>query len=143
MKTGKITVALRSVLGFIFVAAPIATAFHLAPQPALPPTAAALVAALTATGYMLPLLWSVEIFAGVLLLSGFMVPLALVMLAPVIVNIAAFHLFLDPKGFPPAIMVTMLEVSLGWRYRQAFEPLFGIARGHQTSPTREVRAHAV
>jgi uncharacterized membrane protein YphA (DoxX/SURF4 family) len=140
MNTSKITVALRIVLGFIFVAAPLATAFHLAPKPALPPAATEFVGALTGTGYMLPLLWSTEIAAGVLLLSGMMVPLALAMLAPVIVNIAAFHLFLNPGGFMPAIMVSALELSLAWRYRRSFEPLFRTDPKLQASAAREVRA---
>jgi uncharacterized membrane protein YphA (DoxX/SURF4 family) len=140
MKTSKITIVLRSILGFIFVAAPIATAFHLAPQPAMPPAAAAFVSALAVSGYMLPLLWSTEIAAGILLLSGFMVPLALVTLAPVIVNIAAFHLFLNPASLMPAIIVTALELSLVWRYRRSFAPLFSADRILQTSASHDVRA---
>ena len=143
MKSSKITVVLRSVLGFIFVAAPLATAFHLAPQPKLPAAATAFVGALAGTGYMLPLLWSTEIAAGILLLSGVMVPLAIVMLAPVIVNIAAFHLFLNPGGFMPAIMVSALELSLAWRYRRSFETLFSTDHSvHAADATREVRVHA-
>jgi putative oxidoreductase len=142
MKTSKITIVLRSLLGFIFVAAPLATAFHLAPQPELPPAAAAFAGALAGTGYMLPLLWSTEIAAGVLLLSGLMVPLALLMLAPVIVNIVAFHLFLNPGGFMPAIIVTALELLLTWRYRLSFEPLFLTGPSHGADGTREVRVHA-
>lgn len=142
MKTDKITVVLRSVLGFIFVAGPLVTALHLAPEPAMPPMASAFLAALAATGYMLPLLWTTEIAAGGLLLSGLMVPLALVLLAPVIVNIAAFHVFLDPPGLPPAIMVSVLELSVAWRYRQAFGSLLGIERT-QPSAAHEVRAHTV
>ena len=143
MKSSKITVVLRSVLGFIFVAAPLATAFHLAPQPKLPPAATAFVGALAGTGYMLPLLWSTEIAAGILLLSGVMVPLAIVMLAPVIVNIAAFHLFLNPGGFMPAIMVSALELSVAWRYRRSFEPLFSTNHSVQAADAAgEVRVHA-
>lgn len=141
MKNSKATIVLRSLLGFIFVAAPIATAFHLAPQPKMPPAAAAFASALAGTGYMLPLLWSTEIAAGILLLSGLMVPVALAMLAPVIVNIAAFHVFLNPGGIMPAIMVTALELSLVWRYRRSFEPLFSTPPSLQTADaTPEVRA---
>jgi putative oxidoreductase len=115
MKIERVTMILRSLLGFIFVAGPLASALNLVPEPAAPPAAAAFVAALGATGYMLPLLWSTEIAAGVLLLSGLMVPFALTLLAPVIVNIAAFHVFLAPNGYPPALVVIALELFLVWR----------------------------
>jgi putative oxidoreductase len=140
MQTSKITIVLRSLLGFVFVAAPLATAFHLAPQPELPPVAAAFAGSLAATGYMLPLLWTTEFVSGILLLSGFMVPLALVMLAPVIVNVAAFHVFLSPGGLMPAIVVTALELSLAWRYRRSFEPLFRADAVQQEHATQEGRA---
>src|SRR5215472_2504786 len=132
MKTGKPTIALRSILGLIFVAAPLSAALHLAPEPALPPGAAAFSKALAATGYMLPLLWSTEIAAGLLLLRGILVPFALVLLAPVIVNIGAFHVFLAPGAMPGAIVVGALEIFMAWQYRAAFGPLFAAAR--QTNP---------
>ena len=143
MKTDKITVVLRSALGLIFLAGPIARALHLAPEPAFPPMAKAFMGALADSGYMLPLLWSVHVAAAILLLSGFMVPLALVLLAPLIVNIDAFHLFLDPHGLPPAIMVTVLELSLAWRYRRAFAPLLRPDRVQATTAAHEVRANVV
>src|SRR5689334_17614856 len=124
MKARRFTMA-RSALGLIFVVGPLATALHLAPEPALPSNAADFMAALSRTGYMLPLLWSTEILGGVLLLSGFMVPLGLVMLAPVVVNIAAFHLFLAPAASPPALLVCTLELVLAWQYRASFVPLLG------------------
>lgn len=119
----KITLVLRSVLGFIFVAGPLAAIFHLG-EPALPPRAAAFAGALMNTGYMMPLLWSVEILAGLMLLTGILTPVALAMLAPVVVNIAAFHAFLAPGGAAPAIVVISLELVLASQYRRAFAPLF-------------------
>lgn len=142
MKPGKPTVVVRSIFGLLLVAGPLATALHLVPQPALPLRAAAFMGALATTGYMLPLLWSSEIVCGLLLLSGFLVPFALVMLAPVIVNIVAFHVFLAPSGMPPAIVVSTLEIFLAWRYREAFRPLFRTARGLQAGNPSEFRVRA-
>jgi hypothetical protein len=123
MKLNILKVVSRFALGLIFVVGPLATALHLAPEPALPPTGAAFVTALRTTGYMLPLLWSTEIAGGILLLSGVLAPLGLVLLGPVIVNIAAFHLFLVPQGLPLAFVACALEVFLAWQYRHAFAPL--------------------
>jgi putative oxidoreductase len=59
----------------------------------------------------------------VLLLIGRFVPLGLTLLGPVIVNILLFHSLLAPEGFPPALVVTALELFLVWRYREAFASL--------------------
>jgi hypothetical protein len=137
----KLTIVLRSILGFIFVAGPLAAVFHVG-EPALPPDAAAFAVALAKTGYMMPLLWSTEILAGVLLLSGILVPVALLLLAPLIVNIAAFHAFLAPGQFAPAVVVVVLELFLAWQYRDAFKPLFSaraIVHAQRQGATLETR----
>jgi putative oxidoreductase len=142
MRMNPLTVVLRSVLGLMFVAGPLATALHLTPEPTLPPAGAAFLTALAKTGYMLPLLWSTEIAAGILLLSGVLAPLGVVLLAPVIVNIAGFHLFLAPQGVPPAIAACVLEVFLAWQYRRTFLPLLRADRPQEASRERglEVRS---
>ncbi len=48
----------------------------------------------------------------------------LVLIAPIVVNIVAYHVFLDPLGLGLAIVVVALEVYLGWAYRAAYRPLF-------------------
>ena len=59
------------------------------------------------------------------MLVGRYVPLALVILAPIIVNILMFHVFLlGGAGIAPAIVVTLLEVFLIWAYRLSFRGLF-------------------
>ena len=139
----KLTIVLRSLLGLIFVAGPAAAMFHVV-EPTLPTQAAAFTAALVKTGYMMPLLWSTEIVAGLMLLSGILVPIALLLLAPVIVNIALFHALLAPAGAGPAVLVVGLQISLAWQYRRAFEPLFvlraGSARAHDLASVKKQAA---
>jgi peptidoglycan biosynthesis protein MviN/MurJ (putative lipid II flippase) len=64
-----------------------------------------------------------ELVGGVLLLANRFVPLALALIAPVIVNIFLFHAFLEPSGMIMAIIVAVLEVYLAWAYRDAFRPM--------------------
>ncbi len=120
-----VTLILRSLLGLLFLVLGLNhfLVFFALPPPATP-AAGAFFGALATTGYMLPLLTGTEAVAGALLLSGFWVPFALTILAPVIVNIMAFHLFLAPSGLPVAIVVAALESALAWQYREAFAPLF-------------------
>jgi len=52
------------------------------------------------------------------------VPLALTILGPVIVSILAYHLLMDPKGLPLAIIVTVLWFIAFFRYKQNFSGIF-------------------
>jgi uncharacterized membrane protein YphA (DoxX/SURF4 family) len=121
MKIG--TLIARIVLGLIFLAFGLNGFLQFLPQPAMPEGAISFFGGLAATGYMLPLLFATQIVGGVLILVG-MVPLGLVILAPIIVNIVAFHVFLAPGGLPLAIVVSALAVFLAWRRRGSYGPLF-------------------
>ena len=90
----------------------------------MPPDALAFAGALMKTGYMMPLIWGTEIVSGVLILVGLFVPFALVLLAPVLVNILLFHLFLGPSGLGMAIILCVFAVVVAWQNRHAFVPLF-------------------
>ena len=81
----------------------------------------AFLGALGATGYMWPLIKIVEFVSGALLLAGAYVPLALVLLAPVVVNIVCYHVFLDTAGMPLTILILVLQVFLAWSYRDSFK----------------------
>jgi len=52
------------------------------------------------------------------------VPLALVLLGPVIVNIFFFHALMAPEGLPLATVVVVLWVILAVRYKQHFAGIF-------------------
>jgi hypothetical protein len=95
------------------------------PQPATPiaPGAAAFSGALLQTGYMMPLIGLTQLIVGALLLINRFVPLALVLLAPFIVNSISFHVFLEHSGLPPACVFLGLELFLAWTYRAAYRPL--------------------
>jgi hypothetical protein len=74
-------------------------------------------------GYLLALEKGIEIIAGILLIIRRYVPLALVVLAGLIVNILAFHIFVDSELLPLAIIITVFEVILAWHYRENFKGL--------------------
>ncbi|MBA4136183.1 MAG: DoxX family protein [Opitutus sp.] len=120
----------RVLLGLGFFVFGGAGLFNLLPPPppgTMPAGAEAFSGALFATGYMLPLIKGTETLCGLLLLLNRFVPLALVVLAPVVLNIVAFHVFLAPSGTAVAIVFLALELYLAWVYRAAFRPLL-IAR---------------
>lgn len=92
-----------------------------------PPTALPEFAeALMKTGYMFPLIKGTEVLAGVLLLTNRFVPLALAIVAPVVVNIVAFHAFLAPEGMVIPIVLLALHLSLAWSYRKLYRPMLAL-----------------
>jgi uncharacterized membrane protein YphA (DoxX/SURF4 family) len=135
--------AARIVLGLIFVVFGLNGFLHFLPMPPLSGPPGDFLGALFATGYMLPLLKGTEVIAGAMLLAGRFVPLALTLLAPVIVNIVAFHAFLAPSGMALPLIVLALEITLAWAYRSTFRPLLRAQALPDTSFERTVAtAHA-
>lgn len=67
---------------------------------------------------------ALQIAGGVLLLANRFVPLALVLLGPVIVNIICYHVFLHPSGSALAAVVTILWFIVYYAKRQYFSGIF-------------------
>ena len=67
---------------------------------------------------------ALQIAGGLLLLVNRFVPLALVLLGPVIVNILCYHVFLNHAGAAPAVVVTILWFIVFYANRQHFSGIF-------------------
>ena len=81
--------------------------------------------AMIRTGYLFYIVKGTEVVAGALLLSGRFVPLALVVLSPVLVNILLFHAFLNaPQELIVPLVLLSLHLFLVWRYRAFYSGLF-------------------
>jgi uncharacterized membrane protein YphA (DoxX/SURF4 family) len=65
-----------------------------------------------------------QLIAGLLLLSGYFVPLALTILAAELVNILTFHATMDPGGFAPGTLAFVLWLIVFSQYRESFAPIF-------------------
>jgi hypothetical protein len=113
----------RITLGLAFFVFGLNGFLHFLPQPPMSGPPAEFAGALFATGYMFPLIKGTEVAASLLLLSNRYVPLALALLAPVLVNIVAFHAFLAPAGLVLPIILLALELYLAHSYRDAFAPM--------------------
>ncbi len=126
--------AARILMGLAFFASGLAGLLNLMPKSSTPPpeAAMALFVAMMKTGYMFKLVKGTELAVGLLLLSNRFVPLALTVIAPVLVNIIAFHGFLFPAGIGPGAVLLVLELYLAWAYRDAFRPMLAA----RVSPAR-------
>src|SRR5450432_2332148 len=116
----KIPTAARIVLGLAFFVFGLNGFLRFIPQPPMSGPPANFAGAMIATGYLFPLLKGTEVAAGLLLLGNRFVPLALTLLAPVLVNIVFFHAFLAPAGLGLPLALLALELYLAWTYREAF-----------------------
>lgn len=114
--------AARYLLGGIFLVFGADYLFHLMPELPFSEAGGRFLEALLATGYMFPLIKIVEVTGSILILSR-LVPLGLLVLAPVVLNIGLYHLALDPNGSPIAATLVICEVFLLWTHRQSYVPL--------------------
>jgi putative oxidoreductase len=131
----------RLALGLVFVVFGLNGFLHFLPVPPPPARALPFVGGLLGAGYFFPLLKSMEVAAGLLLLANRFVPLALTVLAPIIVNIAAFHLFLAPGNYGVVGLILSAELYLAWTQRAAFAPMLA-ARSAPAAAPRHLRAAA-
>ncbi|SDF91602.1 hypothetical protein [Terriglobus roseus] len=65
-----------------------------------------------------------QLIAGLLLLSGYFVSLALTILAAELVNILTFHATMNPEGIAPGLLAAVLWIIVFLQYRASFAPLF-------------------
>jgi len=121
MKT--ISAIARYLAGAIFLIFGLNGFLHFIPLP--PPTGVAgqFMGALFVSHY-LTLIFGLQVIAAVLLLANRYVPLALAVLAPVIVNILCFHALMAPSGLPLALFVAILWALIFVDVRSAFAGLF-------------------
>lgn len=78
---------------------------------------------LAASGYLMTLIKVTELICSLALISGFFVPLALVILFPIIVNIFFVHLMLAPEGMPVAIFLLLASLFLAYAKRDHYKGL--------------------
>lgn len=111
----KVTFIARLLLGLIFLASGLVGLFNLVPPPPdLPENLMKFNEGLMASGYFFTLLKLTETICGALLMLGIFVPAALVILAPIVLNIFLTHLFLAPSGLPLAIVLGVLLIYLAF-----------------------------
>jgi hypothetical protein len=93
------------------------------PMGPVPALAGQFAGALIQSHYMAVVL-TLEIVSGLLLLTNSYALLATTFVAPIIVNILLFHIFMAPAGLPIAAIVAALWVVSAYPYRALLSPLF-------------------
>lgn len=138
----KAKTAARLLLGAVFTVFGLNGFLHFIPAPPHSGLAAVFLGGLGASGYMFPLLKGTEVITGLLLLSNRFVPLALTILAPIVVNIVAFHAFLAPASLALPLVITALGIYLASTERRIFAPFFQARSSEPTPQSERAGAHA-
>jgi len=109
--------------GVIFLVFGLNGFLHFIPLPVPAGIAGQFMGALYVSHYLW-VIFAFQVIAGALLLFNRYVPLAVAMLAPVIVNILTFHALMAPSGLALALFVAALWVVIFINVRRAFSGLF-------------------
>ena len=123
MKT--VSLLARLLLGLIFLVFGLNGFLNFIPMP--PPTGVAgqYMGALFVTHYLVAV-FLLQLTGGALLLANRFVPIALVLLGPVVVNILLFHALMAPAGLPLALVVAALWLIVFFGARRAFSGIFTV-----------------
>lgn len=113
----------RLLLGFVFLVFGLNGFLHFIPQPPMAGLAAQFMTALYVSHY-LTVVFLLQVIPAILLLSNRFVPLALVLLGPILANIVLFHTFMAPAGLPLPIILSVLWLLVAYAHRAAFAGLF-------------------
>jgi hypothetical protein len=111
----------RVLMGLAFLAFGV-MGFIVKPPDDLPPDMKMVNDALTKAGYMTVASGTMAL-VGLLFLINRFVPLALALIAPILVGILTFHIATSPGAIVPGAILSVLELYLAWSYRKAFCPM--------------------
>lgn len=121
----KMSLVAKYILGLIYFVFGLNGFLNFIPAPPPPENVAQFMTGLMSTGYFFPFLKGTEVVCGLLLLSGFFVPLALIILAPITIQILLFHAVMTP-GISYIIMpIVMIALHLlaAQNYMAIYKPL--------------------
>jgi putative oxidoreductase len=113
----------RYLLGLIFLVFGLNGFLHFLPMAPPPGLAGQFLGALFLSHFLV-VVFVLELVGAILLLANRYVPLALLLLGPVIVNIFLFHLFMQPSGLPIAFAVVVFWLLAFAGVRSAFRGVF-------------------
>ncbi|MCW5962322.1 MAG: hypothetical protein KIS76_19330 [Pyrinomonadaceae bacterium] len=117
-------IIVRTLMGLLFLFGSIVFFAKLFPEPELAGDMRIFNEGLKASGYFMPLLKITEFVCGLAFVSGQFVPLALVIIAPIVVNILFVHTVLEPSGLPVALFLFGSCIFLAYYHRERYAPLF-------------------
>lgn len=113
----------RILVGLLFIFSSLSYLLKLFVPPELTGNMKLFMEGMLATGYLFQTVKILELICGIAFVSGFFIPLASILISPIIVNILLVHIFLDPSGLPIAIILVLANLFIAHMNREVFLPL--------------------
>jgi len=120
-------IIVRTLMGLLFIFASVVVLLNIFPPP--PPDqfpneiARKFNEGMFAPPYFVRMLKITELLCGIAFVSGYFVPLATVVIAPVIINIFMYHAFVDTSGLPVAMFLVAANIFVAYYYRDSYKGL--------------------
>ncbi len=117
------TIIVRILMGLLFLFASITYLFKLITPPPLTGAMKTFSDGIEASVYLMPTVKVVELLCGTAFVVGRFVPLATVLISPIIVNIVLVHAFMAPEGLPVAVFLVFANAFVAYQHRESYRPL--------------------
>lgn len=117
------SIIVRILMGLMFAFASIAYFLKLFDTPEITGNMKVFNDGLAASVYLMPTVKTFELLCAIAFLSGRFVPLATVVIFPIILNILLVHTFLDTSGLPVAVLLLAGDLFLAYYYREKYKGL--------------------
>ena len=118
------TIIIRSLIGLLLLFASISYFLHLFPEPPLAGNMKIFNDGLKASGYLIPLVKTIELICGLSFIIGKFNKLTFILLMPISVNIICTHIFLAPEGIPVAAFLFLGNIFLLYTKWNSYKGLF-------------------
>ena len=124
----KVTLVSRILLGVGFTIFGLNGFFHFLPQPPMQPGLASDYFSVLSSSHYMVIPFVLQLACGILFILNRYIPLALTLIAPVLVNILMFHGLMDPSGIGPGLLFSILWLVLFFNVRSAFSGILSPRR---------------
>ena len=118
-------IIVRVLMGLLFLSASIPVLLNMIPPEKPEGNVKVFMDGIEATGYLMPLIKITELLCGIAFVSGYFVPLATVVIAPIVINIFLFHAFVDKQGvgIGVGLALVLANLFLAYAHREKFKPI--------------------
>ena len=124
LRNKKLVRTVQVILGIYLVFIALSGFFQLLPPPQFNEAATVFFGALFNTGYILPIMQIIFLISGLMFIFDKWSAFGAIILAPITLNILAFHLFLDVMGWWMALIFAIFHIYLLIIHWPRYKPMF-------------------
>jgi uncharacterized membrane protein YphA (DoxX/SURF4 family) len=118
-----VSIVARYLLAIIFLVFGFNGFFHFLTMPPMPGIPGQFMGAVFESHFYV-VIFGLQVISGLLFLIGRYVPLALVLIGPVLFDILCFHIFMAPSSIGPGLLATLLWFLVFYSVRSHFAGIF-------------------